>query len=187
MRPPDPMMDYMTEEIAIALAGLSAAQVAAINAIVQSGHLIEEPLAPYRLIGSGGICAASTWARKAQIDPDTGEIRKRPGWSHQPAFVAALQLCKRAARKAAARSMLRQAEETGRIAVGAGPDIMRNIAGFATGDQAANPQDQISAARLVLPYAIAPAEEAKPDNTESDTDGDWWAAAEYSDDEAIEW
>lgn len=51
-RLPDAMLRYMTAELAEALAGLSQPQIDAIHRIVASGHLAEEPLAPWRMFPS---------------------------------------------------------------------------------------------------------------------------------------
>ncbi len=187
-RLPDAMMRYMTSELAEALAGLSQPQIDAIHRIVASGHLAEEPLAPWRMFtGEDAICSQTTWFKRGIADAETGRWLPghRPGWSHQKAFVDALQMAKRLARRLHLQEALAAVNESVRAAQMASPSVMRNMVKLATA-QAVNKdgelepvlgvehKDQVAAAKVVLGYA-------KPDGVaseEEDAAGDWWAAAE---------
>lgn len=186
-RLPDAMLRYMTAELAEALAGLSQPQIDAIHRIVASGHLAEEPLAPWRMFsGEGAICSQTTWFKRGIADTETGRWLPghRPGWSHQKAFVDALQMAKRLARKLHTQEALQAVNEGVRAAQLASPDVVRNMVKLATATKigadgekeviGVEHKDQVAAAKVVLGYA-------KPegaDQQDEDEAGDWWAAAE---------
>lgn len=186
-RLPDAMMRYMTAELAEALAGLSQPQIDAIHRIVSSGHLAEEPLAPWRMFtGEDAICSQTTWFKRGIADTETGRWLPghRPGWSHQKAFVDALQMAKRLARRLHLQEALAAVNESVRAAQMASPAVVRNMVKLATDRMVdkdgkelpvgVEHKDQVAAAKVVLGYA-------KPDgeaSEEEDAAGDWWAAAE---------
>lgn len=183
------MLRYMTWELEEQLSRLSAPQVTAINRVIEAGHLVDEPLAPYRLfVGCDAVCSRNTWVKRGTLDPATGSWRG-VGWSHQPAFVAALQLAKKLARRVQVEESLqavRQAVQRARLA---SPHVVEELVSIATGqtvvrqadgtwlklDRASVDKDRIAASRVVL--GVATADPA----VEEGTDGlaaDWWTAAE---------
>lgn len=182
-RLPDRMMGYMTFELAEALAPLTPRQCAAIDAIIAAGHIVDEPLAPYSMIGSGDnqICSESIWVRRPKIDPETGAVIKKAGWSHQPEFVRALQMAKRIARRHKAEAIQRAMASAAEIAATSLPDVMVNAAEIATAQRDSRDTDQIAAGKFLADFARASSVDTT--QTEADESDDWWLAAEDGDDD----
>lgn len=198
---PATMLAYMTAELEDALRPLSHQQVEFINELIAAGYTADQPLAPYPfLFGSDaantewtrGRHAPSrhTWARLPKFDDD-GNLTTTPGWSHQPAFVHALTLAKRLARRRRARSMVEQIEAAYTMTADAGPEIVANLIRLATDtdlDEAGNPRprgtrdiDQIAAAAKLLPILAELRQAAREEQDADDEAADWWSALDEDD------
>ena len=149
----------------------------ALNSVDQVQRLLNPG---FETAGGGGADIWANWTETGRWLPG-----HRPGWSHQKAFVDALQMAKRLARRLHLQEALAAVNESVRAAQMASPSVMRNMVKLATA-QAANKdvelepvlgiehKDQVAAAKVVLGYA-------KPDGAaseEEDAANDWWSAAE---------
>jgi hypothetical protein len=182
------MLHYMTWELEELLGQLSAAQVTGINRIIEAGHLVDEPLAPYSLFaGEHAICSRSTWVKRGKFNEGTGEW-SGAGWSHRKEFVAALQLAKKLARRVQVEESLGAVRQAVRRARLASPQVVDELVSIATGqqlvrqadgswlrlDRASADKDRIAASRVVL--GVATADTAQDDGAD-DLAADWWTAA----------
>jgi hypothetical protein len=189
LRLPDAMLRYMTWELEELLGQISAAQVTAIHRIIEAGHLVDEPLAPYSLVtGADPICARNTWVKRGKFDEETGEWRGA-GWSHRKEFVTALQLAKKLARRVQVEESLGAVRQAVRRARLASPAVVDELVSIATGQQlvrqadgswlklerASADKDRIAASRVVL--GVATADTAQDDGAD-DLAADWWAATQ---------
>lgn len=192
---PATMLAYMTAELEDALRPLSHQQVEFINELIAAGYTADQPLAPYPFLFGGspnsdftrGKHAPSrhTWARLPKFDDD-GNLTATPGWSHQPAFVHALTLAKRLARRRRARQMIDQIEAAYTMTAGAGPAIVANLIRMATDTTLADDGspmargtrdiDQITAAAKLLPILAELRQAAQDEQAADDEAADWWSA-----------
>lgn len=194
---PAGLFDLATEELANALEPLSQQQIDAIYRIViVERHTAAEPPAPYRLLyGDDKIVSAGTWARRPRFDPETGEQTRRPGWTHQPAFMAALNLAKRSLRRHQARTMIDQIDQAYAESAAAAAAVTRGMIEIAT-DTITDPEtgeiqrrgtedrDRISAAKMLAPQWEALRKESREqDPAANEQLADWIGAVEDLDDE----
>jgi hypothetical protein len=94
---PDSMARYATHELSELLRQLTPQQREAIGRIVQHHYIDNRPLAQL-FTGDAAVCSENTYYKRGSAD-ETGEVR-RQGWSHQPAFVEALEMAARLALQA---------------------------------------------------------------------------------------
>ena len=194
-RPPDSMLGYMTAELEEAIRPLSQRQIRFISDLIAAGYFAEEPLAPYAfLFGSTspnaeydrwpGKMGRNAWADVPKFDED-GKLIKSPGWSHQPAFVHALTLAKKLARRRHSRALIEQIERTYNLAAAAGPDVMGKLIEIATDTaigadgapmaRGTRDNDTINAAAKILPILAQLRQEAGDEEERDDEAADWWA------------
>jgi hypothetical protein len=194
---PPAMLRYMTFELAEALRVLSQQQVNAIFRIVESGHLVDEPLAPYALIrGENPICSETVWKRAGR-QRKNGSWSERPGWSHQPEFKAALQMAKRLARQQWTDRKMTGVKKAGDLLQAGAAHVSKRMLELATGfamteageflldaegqrmDLHVEHKDQIAAGKTVLSVAMEQARLAKEDAAAASPEAQaWWEAAE---------
>lgn len=194
-------VQWMTFELAEALAKLSQQQVTAIFRIVQAGHLVDDPVAPYSLIrgapgGPPPICSEAVWKKAGKQRAD-GSWERRPGWSHQDEFLAALRLAKRLARQQmAAQALGGVTKGVGLLQMGMPKAALRLLElsmgqrlteeGQPQMDAKGDPmlidvehRNQIAASKIVIDVALAQAAAAEERAQQSDpTAQAWWDAAE---------
>jgi len=178
---PNAHVNFVTWELSEAMRVLSQQQADAIFRIaVTEGHIVDDPLAPYRLfVGDDKICSKALWVRKPGVSAKGKEIK--PGWSHQPAFVNALQMAKRLARQRRAGAMQSAMDEAAELAQEASPDVIREMVQIARNqDEDGNQRevkesDQVRAGALVWKIASDTANESESD---SEIANDWWGAAD---------
>ena len=189
------MLGYMTAELEEAIRPLEQRQIRFIADLIAAGYFADEPLAPYAfLFGSTspnaeytrweGRIGRNTWSDVPQYDED-GQLVKSPGWSHQPAFVGALTLAKKLARRRQARHLIEQIENAYNMAAAAGPSVVGKLieiaTDLATGADGATyargtrDADTISAAGKILPILAQLREEAGDKEERDDEAADWWA------------
>lgn len=171
VRIPDAMLGYATYELAQRMTELSAQQRAAIGRIVQHCYLDCQPLAAL-LRGTDKICSETTYYRNGKMDAESGRWLVAPGWTHQPAFTAALEEAARLALQAQTRAELHAAQSAIRRARLAAEDVIYNMVGIVRTGQN---RDSIAAGRLVLDVALRGLD-AEPSDATGEA-ADWWKAA----------
>lgn len=191
------MMRFMTFELAEALMKLSQQQVQAIWRIIESGHLVEEPLAPYSLIrGDNPICSESVWKRTGRRRKN-GSWSESPGWSHQEEFIAALKLAKRQVLAQVSAENVTSLRRGRTILQRGMPEASRRMVELATGyqvgsdgefvkDDAGKPvavtvehKDQIAASKFVIDTALEQERLMKEEESANSAQAQaWWDAAE---------
>lgn len=172
-RKPDPMAGYATYELSQILGRLTAAQRGAVARIVEHHYIANRPMAQL-FQGDGRICTENTYYRRGKIDPETGEA-KLVGWSHQPDFIAALEMARRLALQARINEETSAVQEAVRRARLAAAPVMTGLVRIAA--QAESDRDKIAASKHVLDIALKNTEFGDRPSDGGLAD-DWWQAAE---------
>jgi len=167
------MAGYQTYELSQLLGKLSAAQRGAVARIVEHHYIANRPLREL-FTGENPICSEITYYRRGTVDPHTGQA-KRVGWSHQPDFVAALEMARRLALQTRVNEEAHAVQEAVRRARLAAAPIMTGLVRIAA--QAEADRDKIAASKEVLGIALKNTEFGdRP--TDGDLADDWWKAVE---------
>lgn len=167
------MAKYATYELSELLRALTPDQRQAIGRIVRHVYLDNKPLA-HLFGGDKPICSENTYYKKGFLDEATGEWRKQ-GWSHQPKFVAALEMASRLALQAEQsedlhylRKARQKAMRLAPAAVGVWADVMT--------DKKGEGKDRNQAAKHLLDLAFKDDQGDGSEETQGAA-GDWWGAA----------
>lgn len=170
---PDSMAAYATHELSQALLRLTPDQRSAIGRIVKHHYLDNKPLG-HLFEGDAPICSENTYYKKGFFDEATQTWRK-VGWSHQPEFVAALELATRLALAAEQGEDLHKLRKARRRAIDEAENAVDVWVGVMA-DKEQPAKDRNDAAARVLNLAFE-AEKAADDQPAAGAAGDWWGAA----------
>lgn len=169
------MAGYTTYELSLLLGKLTGPQREAIARIVPHCYVENKPLAAL-LSGENKIVSEATYYRKGTVDPETGQA-KNVGWSHQAAFVEALDMARRLAIATRIGEETHAVQEAVRRARLAAAPIMTGLVRIAANADA--DRDRIAASKEVLGIALRDTQFGdRP--TDGDLADDWWRAVEES-------
>ena len=188
---PDAMAGYLTYELSQLLGKLTAQQRGAVARIVEHHYIANRPLAEL-FRGENPICAERRYYGQGRVDPETGKAHD-VGWSHQPDFVAALDMARRlalqtrvneethAVKEAVRRARLAAAPIIGKLAqIALGPGRTKTIDDkgqiFISGEPIEN-RDRIAAGKYLMDVALKNTEFGERP-TDGDLADDWWKAVE---------
>lgn len=193
------MLAYATAELVERLMTLTPPQRAAIDRIVDHVYIRNQPLA-HLLRGDDKIVSERRYYDKGEINPVTGDWKRRPGWHHDPRFQEALTEAVRLALQARTREEVHAWAEAKRRARMATPDVIQEVIAIATGyelqrdgrgrsviDQAtgqpaiarrgSEDKDRVAASKILLDYARLDVSVAG-DGERADEEHDWWRASD---------
>ena len=170
---PDAMAGYLTYELSQLLGKLTTQQRGAVARIVEHHYIANRPLAEL-FRGENPICAERRYYGQGRVDPETGKAHD-VGWSHQPDFVAALDMARRLALQTRVNEETHAVKEAVRRARLAAAPILSGLVRIAA--QADSDRDKIAASKEVLGIALKNTEFGdRP--ADGDLADDWWKAVE---------